>query len=258
MPSRSFGWSDRSPAGRVRRAPPPPRLSSQRPRLPDSLAVRDQGNVPCCVSCAIVSAMEVMGIVAFKSGVGRKPLALSVTHHFRRARGSRGFGDMTVERGMSVAEDGIVAVSPPGDPSTRLTRARVANAAPPPRDVPRARIKRRGRRVPAFKSITHSANAWVKWLQQGHPVIIGLRLPPFEEFSEQVKKHPANRLDCESDSGPARHCVVATEFSDGSFRILDSFGSNHGEGGHWWLPAACLRRRVVARAWVIREVEFRI
>lgn len=238
------------------------RVAERKRSLAHRFPVRDQNSLSCCVSAALVAAMEIRGARLVQRGL-RRPFRLSALQHYYYSRGAPrpdgSLASLTLERGLQCAQNGVLSFDefPTASPMTRADAIR----RPPRSGRKNAFIAYdEETRTDGFEPIGRSPAEWVSWLDRKCPIVIGVFLP--RHYWEVVRRGEASTLDTSGDIDRTRegHALVVRGYqSRGStvrFRVLDSFGLQNGDGGGWWLPARGLSA-VVHQAWIITYVEFR-
>jgi len=82
-------------------------------------------------------------------------------------------------------------------------------------------------------------NATKKALTEGYPVLLGMKLPPsFFKAQKTWRSIPADKGNIAAKHG--FHAMVVVGYDDvyegGAFRVLNSWGTNWGDGGYIWVP----------------------
>jgi hypothetical protein len=197
---------------------------------------RDQGEVNCCVSCALAGAMEI---------IHPDWPELAPLFHYHVSRFINNFGDPT---GGFALDDAITTLTSQGicrhadhdvDRGNPYTIAEAVT-----RPSPSAFADASGRRI-AFEGLLFkfnhlSGSSWVASirdeLRRMRPVAAGFRLP---------QSYPDHFLDARSEwtdlnKAPASnvgHCVLITGYSDSrqALRVRDSQGAGRFDSGGWWM-----------------------
>ncbi|WP_143195563.1 C1 family peptidase [Archangium sp. Cb G35] len=207
----------------------------------------DQGDVPCCVSMAIVGAMESLLLAA------GNPVQLSPLHHYWHARPLPPAITLVDPRhGLQVARTiGVAPLAvhlPAIDPYLPLTPVVAAERPSSTVDFAAASFRLQVLpwqylRVPPGQQ----ARRWKAALARGVPVMVGLDIPPGYErlFDGEDVLQPG--------MGPAvdKHVVLVVGWSQGTFLVRDSRGDRIGKAGHWWLPERLADSSLVVESWVI-------
>jgi hypothetical protein len=192
----------------------------------------DQNNLPCCVSCALGAAMEVMS---------RGGPTLSPLFHYYVARFDDGGADLDgflyLDKALkTLSSTGIcrsdLHVVPYTEPGSRAKPSSVAYA-----DGSERRLARRGPRRRYEPADGTSNAAWLReQLRQNRPCIIGFRLPEGYEAGTFLNRK-FEWLDPERALTAGGHCVLATGYSDlrQAIHIQDSRGTSRYERGRWWM-----------------------
>ena len=225
--------------------------------------VVDQQALPCCVSCALSSAMETMD-PAWP--------ALSPLFHYYVTRYDNGGAD---SEGLVYLDDGLGTLtnegisrrdlhSPPFTDAGGATKPSAEAFA----DALTRALGRRGIRLRYTELGGPSKVAAMREeLAQDHPVVIGFRLPI--RYPQSFLNSRFGWLDSESrpqsflnsrfewlnpESSPlssAGHCVLVVGYNDARtcFHIQDSRGSSAFDNGLWWMGYRVVDSSVVQEAY---------
>lgn len=209
-------------------------------------SVVDQRNLPCCVSCALGSAMETMDTVA---------PPLSPLFHYYVTRYDHGGADAD---GFLYLDDGLDTLtnegisrkelhSVPFTPAGAGTRPSIeAYADALTRALGMSGLSPRYMQLAGLSRVA----AIREELSKDHPVVIGIQLP---------KGYPGSFLNSrfewlDPDNPPrslAGHCVLAVGYDDGRtcLHIQDSRGSGTFEKGLWWMGYRVVDSSVIQDAY---------
>lgn len=200
-----------------------------------SRGVLDQDKLPCCVSCALGSAMEILN----PSWPALAPLFHYHVARFEEIGVSDGEGFLNLPNALAtLAKTGICSKDLHGDPHGAFytdegAREKVSNDA---------RIDAFGRRGRSYLPVDGPSKAvWIcEQLRQNRPVVIGFQLPISYESS--FLDSSSAWLDPSSSLSSAGHCVLATGYNDhlggpakGAIHIQDSHGTGRFAEGRWWM-----------------------
>ncbi len=237
-------------------------VAERRRSLEHRFPVRDQDGLSCCVSAALVAAMEIRGARLVGERGLRPPYQLSALQHYYYSRSAPrpngSLASLTLERGLQCAQNGVLSFDefPTVSPMTRADAVR----RPPRTGRNNALIAYdEETRTDGFEPIGRSPAEWVYWLDRECPIVIGVFLP--RHYWEVIRRGKASTLDTSGDIDRTRegHALVVRGYQSGGstvrFRVLDSFGLQNGDDGGWWLPARSMSA-VVHQAWSITYVEF--
>jgi hypothetical protein len=196
-------------------------------------AVLNQADVPCCVSCALAGAMEILH-------PDWPPLA-PLFHYFVTRHDNRGadsFGFLFLDAALlTLTNQGICKLASHSPPFT-LEGAAVRPSSPAFADAMGRRLVRQGLRFRYQPLVGGSRVALIReQIRAGHPVVIGLTLP---------LGYPESFLDANQEwldpLSPARsashHCVLVRGYRDArqTLRIQDSRGNfPRFDNGCWWM-----------------------
>jgi len=192
--------------------------------------IHDQGDVNCCFSCALGSAME-----------AQNPAAppLSPLYHFHFAGGARVIAEgLTVgDAKRALIQKGICALArhPFGISASNVEQEPDADAV---RDGVARRPIDRAAGTLLWRSVmsTDPGRSWKRFLSGGMPIVVGMQ--PNADYLGLNAQRPTLR-----DNGPpystVSHAAVVLGYRDSvsSFIVQDSRrGANFGLGGQWFLP----------------------
>jgi len=195
-------------------------------------AVVDQSNLPCCVSCALGAAMEIMN--------PNWP-ALAPLFHYYVARyedgGANSDGYLFLDSALgTLTLKGICRSDLHDEPYTQIGAA-TKPTAPAYADGRSRALGRRGVRFRYVRSTGSSNVAWIReQLMQDRPVVIGIQLPM--SYPNSFLNERFEWADPDSSSRSASgHCVLTIGYSDArqAVHIQDSHGAASFEKGSWWM-----------------------
>ncbi|MEM1184653.1 MAG: hypothetical protein AAGI53_06575 [Planctomycetota bacterium] len=242
-------------------------------KLPVPFSPRDQDGVECCVSCAIVTAMEALdarlpdgelggGLDPVEVQRGRATELSPLFLHFATTRGqNRAVSPLaaleSVARyGVCPARMHVRAINPqtvrvpPGQPVVRAAHAY------------RLKATRRGVQTRYYNQIRGPVTQqWKRLLLAECPVLavievnaayerMGLRKPDGLPVTIVHRKPVEWR--------GYYHCVTVLGFSNRlkAFYVVDSRGSSWGHGGAWWLPYRYASTSLVVESWTISDLTY--
>ncbi|MDJ0838122.1 MAG: hypothetical protein QNK37_16520 [Acidobacteriota bacterium] len=203
--------------------------------------VPDQKNIPCCVSMAIVSAMEALDQLS-PPAEQLSPLF----HYYTCRNGNSDLSDLSLHLGLKKAIRPGICPLIHHNPPYSISGARR-------RPSPNAFDAARSRGIDGFNPITHrfgyrrmpdpsDAERWCLALRRGQPIVFGFYLssayrPIWDGHSDthgHVNGIPSNGI---------LHAVAALGYDQGrsAIKIRDSRGPSIGDFGYWWLPYQVLR-----------------
>lgn len=227
----------------------PPRVELDHPFRP-----RDQRNVPCCVSVAIATAMEIIDqrrppsealSPLFHYHVARtRPSRLELLD-FRTALQAASSIGICRARYHSSGYDADGAALRPSEAAFRdAERQRLVGFDPAQRRMQYESVSRSDA-VPACRAA----------LAMGYPVIVGFWMT--SAYGELSGDQPVHRPRAPEPSSEG-HAVVAVGYDDalGAVRIKDSRGTRFADGGSWWLPYAALESTLIHEIWVLRRITY--
>lgn len=195
-------------------------------------AVADQQDLPCCVSCALGSAMETLD-----SGWP----ALAPLFHYHVTRYDRAGADAS---GFLYLESGLTTVTVDGICRQELHVASFTEAGGASQPTPDAyadaaarALGRRNLRVRYAQADGLSKAAWIRdQIAQDRPVVIGFQLPV--GYHDRFLNSSFEWLDPDRPPRSASgHCVLVTGYNDlrQAIRIQDCQGPQRFDGGCWWM-----------------------
>lgn len=210
-------------------------------------AILDQANVPCCVSCALAGAMEILH-------PGWPPLAplfhYFVTRHDNRGADSSGFLFLD-DALLTLTNQGICKQA--SHPQLFTPEGAAVRPSPPAfADALERRLPRDGLRFRFTPLVGGSRAALIReQIRAKHPVVIGLTLPA--EYPLSFLNTNREWLDPLPLSA-SHHCVLVLGYSDArrAFRIRDSRGErkNFDDGG-WWMGYRIVDSPAIQEAYTI-------
>jgi|SRR5579864_2358379 len=204
--------------------------------------VIDQKDLPCCVSCALTSAVEALAPTG---------PALSPLFHYYVTRYDRGGADadgfLYLDDGLgTLTNDGICRKDLHCPPFTAAGAATKPSTEAYADALTRALV-RRGVRLRYTPVGGPSKVAAIReQLAQDHPVVIGIQLPIGYPTSFLNSRFEWTDPDNPSPS-LAGHCVLVVGYNDGRtcIRIQDSHGSGAFDLGYWWMGYRAVDSSVV-------------
>lgn len=212
---------------------------------PPPRRVVDQGSVPCCVSCALTSAMEILH--------GEWPALAPLFHYHVAARGAGSAGDLEIEDGRDVLAYSGVCKQTLHPYPIREDHVRSEPSSAAFADALERRMRLVGYRLPMGEIITTSRAAEIRRrLQLGCPVVIGFRRP--NRFPVGILDSRYEWKDPTAGAGShVGHCVLITGFSDArlALHVQDSEGPDKYDRGGWWMTYRVVDSAVVERAFYL-------
>lgn len=255
--ARNTGWKPSGFDGRDWSWPH--RESGQRGiDLRPSSPVRDQAEVPCCVSCAVVTAMEIIGR-ANERQEPRSPLF----NYYKTRRGSDVLDPISIRAALRSAErHGVCpeALYPAGNgPSGPFASpdalARPTGAA--------SRAARKFRLVdvdPDWNTLGYYklgagglASKWRSALSRGVAIVVGFYAT--EAYQAILRGESTSISDVSVDRGDDGHAVAVIGFDGSWFTVRDSRGASLGDSGHWSVHERVLQRGWAAESWAVAALE---
>lgn len=222
---------------------------------------RNQGwgtdNVPCCVSCAIAAAME---IVDAKIG---SVTELSELFHYFLARSSKvRLSSINFRLGLKTALNyGIAPREYHLYPVSNATPMKREDALMPPSseainaaknhrisyDIIRNTL--RYRKIPNYNKV----ELWKAAIQRRNPVIFGFWMT--EAYLNIRSEEPYHGVIKEMTASDG-HAALAIGYDEQikSFLIKDSRGASFGKAGTWWLNYSLVETDLVNESWIIEGV----
>ena len=232
-------------AGSVRAAAVAANPSSY--QLPaQSRSIVDQHDVPCCVSCALGTAVEILN-------PSYPPL--SPLFHYYVTRYEAGGADPD---GSLVLTSALGTLATRGICSARLHNPPFSPAGAATVPTPEARadgqsraLVRRGVRRRYMAAAGPSRAAWTReQLANNHPVVIGILLP--QGYPQAFLNSKYEWLNPDSaKASTSGHCLAVVGFSDirQAVHVQDCRGNVAMDGGRWWLGYRVLDSSFVLEAY---------
>lgn len=218
------------------------------------IPVIDQGTiVPCCVSVAVTTCLEVLDKDAQS--------ALSFMYNYYRARQNPGsLGVLEIRQGLAAAASYGICIKTLHDVS--LDRAGAIT-----RPIPKADEEAKTRMI-AFDSVVltwayerfennNRIDGWRNAIRHGAPVIMGFDLTSAYKnipHTENTHTRPEN------DVGTDGHAVTVMGYDNdhdngslgrGAFFIRDSRGDGFADKGYWWLPYDLVETHLIVDSWTV-------
>lgn len=259
MPARAQGWLP-SPGGSggptAAASVGPPRADDLRPlSLTRRPRIREQGEVGCCVSIAITSAIELL----LAGARGRTP-ELSPMFHYYVARSDHcEAGPITFLAGLQAAVTQGICIQRLHDvPFTLEGAARPPSAAA----IAEAKARAQARfdpitgglrtrfvyvRLPDYDRRRHFRGA----LEDGAPIVFGFwQTPGYASIHAGRALHGATltpRL------GVGHAALIVGHRPGRGFLVADARGLGFAERGTWWLPDELLETPLIQESWTLRS-----
>lgn len=251
------GWQPSPPGGAA--APPPGAAPPAPPAGPISLIerprIRDQGELGCCVSIAIVGALELL------VRRGRVLPELSPLFHYWQARVDHSVAaPLSILTGLqAAAQHGVCrqALHPhpltvqgamiPPSPAAQDDAAALAAARFDP--VTGVRLSRYTfARLPDHRRHHHIRQA----LAAAQPVVLGFWLTP--GYAAITPQRPVHSRDLEPVQRVGHAVLVVADHPARGLRIVDAAGPRFGARGTWWLPHDLLdQSALVQECWSLQR-----
>jgi hypothetical protein len=208
--------------------------------------VVDQGQeVPCCVSCALSAAVEVL----YPNWPALAPIFHYYVTRYQNA-GADSSGSLHLDSGLlTLQENGICRIEDHDRPYTNAG----ASAVPSALAYADALTRRMGKlqHKSRWQSLGGMSLALEirDQLRLGRPVVLGFQLPqgyPAKFLNANFEWLDPNELP-RSSSG---HCALVVGFNDArqAFRIHDSHGAGSFENGRWWMGYRIADSSIIADA----------
>jgi hypothetical protein len=207
--------------------------------------VANQADIPCCVSCAISTCLEILNPTWEQ---------LAPLFHFYMFNSSvqggtvEHFEDMTITQGLNVlASRGLCLYRYYPVPFSE------AGAKTPPNDTAmrdafsRAMPYDNNREVGAFAGLSDNnrVSEWKTALLGNRPIIVGFYMT--DQYGPKM-----DRLRGDPDPGrPHAVPILGYREVERSFLVQDSQGMEFAHGGQWWLPYDIAESTTVEQAYVV-------
>jgi hypothetical protein len=217
-------------------------------------SVQDQGiEVPCCVSCALTSAMETLD-------AGWPELSPLFQYFTARSAAQNSQNPALSELTLTQGRDGL-RLHGICESSLHVGQFTPAGAAARPSEVARTNAKRHRLRtdlvanlpVPRARSLTPSEINIKSELLANRPVVLGFVLPA--GFKELLALNGFKWTDesVPQTSPPTGHAVLVCGFDEAlrAFCVQDSRGGEFGLCGKWWMGYRIVNSRFAQRAMTI-------
>jgi hypothetical protein len=225
--------------------------------LPHPIEPRDQGDVPCCFSIAIVTCMELIQAQTQRG----KPAELSPLFHYYETLPNKLRPSLLEVRAalQTAIQEGVCRLALHRPLFTR------AGALQPPASVALAdagnqRIRLLEQRTAPFEQrVAAGADTTSEWkaaLRSGSPLFVGFQATP--GYWKMLDRHePTHPVDTPRVA-PVGHGIVVHGWDDAraSFIVKDSRGLRFGPRGRWYLPYTLVDTSVVEEAWAIERISY--
>jgi hypothetical protein len=193
--------------------------------------VVDQGELECCVSCALGAAMEVLNATW---------PALAPLFHYYTTRYEQGGADQDGSLYLNNALDSLAKI---GICRGDLHNVPFTTAGATTKPVPAAyddakgrALTRRGLRSRFAACSSSSVVSWARdQLKRGCPIVLGFRLPV--TYPKTFLNSRFEWLDPDLPMSDSGHVVLVVGYSDlrQALRIFDSRGPQKFDEGRWWM-----------------------
>jgi hypothetical protein len=214
------------------------------PRLP-SRAIRNQAQWDACIPCAIAAVLEGRGLHI-------PELSPTFLMHYAFGRGAA-LGGLTIDqarvlmnvRGISEQrfyQHDVSAGTPPAEPNEHVVR----NGA-------RRRTLSDWDGRPWFELVTGPSreSAWVRELNQGHPVLARIWQNPGYDALRDAGRHAFWR-DPRAIGPSHAVAILGLDSAERMFIVQDSQGVEFGDRGDWYMPFAQSESVAVLDAYALR------
>lgn len=262
---RRSGWRFPSFDGRDYQFRPEAVEASPARLLGIPFSARAQESVPCCVSCSVIAAMEILD-----ARVGGAVQLSALFNYFTARPMANRLSGIEIRDGLkAAASDGVCPQSLHPVPFSRDGAERRPSQAA-------FRAATELRLVEETDLIDYSIgyhrifdvrrlHDWKAAILQGQPIVVGFHLTSaYMEISAASPVHRGpNGL-----TGLGGHAVAIVGFDDaqevppglkpsrGALRVLDSRGPSFGDSGQWWLPYALIPMGLIVEAWAIARIRY--
>lgn len=217
--------------------------------------VVDQKNtVPCCVSIAVTTCLEVLDLHP------STPLSFLFNYYFARPDSSK---LVPIE-----IRDGLIAAAKYGVCQKSLFNPGLSNYGatiePPENAIDEARSRKiqKGKLRWAYKHFLENYVAeWKAYIADGYPVILGFQTT--DDYHGINKFDPIHPIPTSRSNSSNGHAVVIVGYDDdkncgsggiGAFKIRDSRGNSFAKDGHWWLPYTLAESHIIMDSWTVTEL----
>lgn len=236
------------------RAPPHAARIPPRSELAHPFRPRDQGEIPCCVSIALVTAMEILDqrrppsatlSPLFHYYVARADPTRPGMLDFRTALQTAANTGISKARYHAPAYDEAGAKTPPTDTAFKdAERQRLVGWDPEARRIQYEVLE--GHAVVEQCRIA---------IASGFPILVGLWMTSaYKALSSSNPVHGPPPREPSSDG----HAVVAVGYDDTkrALRVKDSRGAGFADAGSWWLPYPALDTPLIHELWILRKISY--
>jgi len=220
--------------------------------------IKNQGDLNCCVSMALCTAME---IIDYRDG---DAVELSPLYHFQRINSPVG---MKIRRGLDFAvrygiapyelHEGVHGIPYGSVPPEDWEFLNISSAAKSA--AKNYKIKKKydpdSDSINSYRSIPKSnmRSRFRTLLSLGNPILI--RFPDSFHYRDTLQNGATVLTDGDSMNDGPGHCAVVNGFNSKGFNIIDSRGVDFGDSGEWLLPFK-LVKKIIKEAWYIGAVVY--
>jgi hypothetical protein len=210
---------------------------------PPSVIVDQGETIPCCVSCALSTCVEVLN-------PGWEQL--SPLYHFYMFNLAEGlpskFQDMTLDEGLNVLASSGICLHRYYDVAYTADEVRTVPAEEARADaLTRVYPYDSNREVGGFALLADDGRVgvWKITVLGGRPILVGFYLT--DQYGPRMKKLQGSLLPDQ----PHAVAVLGFREAESSFLVQDSRGSGFGLGGQWWMPYDIVESSVVEQAYAV-------
>ncbi len=220
--------------------------------------VRHQGEVPCCVSCAVVTAMEILR----RASQEQQPLSALYNYYHARPRATV-LENISIRASLDAARDyGVCwqSAHPPASSHRGPYAWGDALTAPSPQaDLVASRVQLVDV-DPDWNTLGYYrlnpmsySSQWRSALSRGTPVVLGFHATQSYLSMEDGSTHELANVA--GDSGGGLHAALVVGFDGSWFTIRDCRGSEFAKDGQWLLHEDIAATPWVIESWAIAAIE---
>jgi hypothetical protein len=222
-------------------------------RLPHGVPLRNQGELPCCVSIAVTACMEVLD-ARHDVVVELSPLF----HYFLARPDPFDLRPLETRAALKIASEHGICVRHLHDASYDAAGAQQDPSEEARRNARQHRLVGYdpGRRSMQYELLaSERVNGCRTAIARGFPVLVAFWMT--SAYHALTHANPVHARPTPEPSGDG-HAVVAIGYDDARECLLieDSRDTTFGSGGHWLLPYDLFDSRLVYEAWVLREITY--
>jgi C1A family cysteine protease len=215
---------------------------------------KNQGDVPCCVSSAIISCMEILDDIKPPSEM------LSTLFHYYNSRSEKNkLENLDIRTGIKAAVKHGVCPNNFHDYSITKDNAFITPSEVAYNEAKKRKIETydKNNKIQYYRISTYGNLAlWKSALYKKKTIAIGFWKT--EAYNKIINRETDTHDDVKNLKSDSGHAVAVIGYNDRkkAFIIRDSFGQHIGDNGHWFLPYDLLDSDLILESWVIGKITY--